>query len=160
MAKRFTDTEKYKDPWFRRLKPELKTLFLFMCDDCNHAGVWKENLDTFNFIYKTNVQSQEIDTMGDKVQKINDDTYLLHSFIKFQYGDLNPENKAHFGVIRALQYAGVDYTPYLAPSKQLPSSQGIGTGNGEGSGNGVGTGVGTQSVETTTLGITTREVPF
>jgi len=151
MAKRFTDSEKYKDPWFRKLSPTCKMLFLFMCDDCNHAGIWKENLDTFNFIYKTSATKEDIDAMGDKVLKVNQETYLIQSFIKFQYGKLNPENKAHLGVIRALSYIGVDYLPYLAPSKDLGSSLGIGTGAGEGAGNGKGT-VGSR--------ITVSDIPF
>lgn len=151
MAKRFTDSDKYKDPWFRKLSPTCKMLFLFMCDDCNHAGIWKENLDTFNFIYKTSATKEDIDAMGDKVLKVNQETYLIQSFIKFQYGKLNPENKAHLGVIRALSYIGVDYLPYLAPSKELGSPLGIGTGIGEEAGNGKGT------VETR---ITASDIPF
>lgn len=151
MAKRFTDSEKYKDPWFRKLSPTSKMLFLFMCDDCNHAGIWKENLETFNFIYKANATKEDIDAMSDKVLKVNNETYLIQSFIKFQYGKLNPENKAHLGVIRALSYIGVDYLPYLAPSKELGSPQGIGKGNGEGAGIGVGTG---------DKRITAEDIPF
>jgi hypothetical protein len=140
MSKRFTDSDKYKDPWFRKLTPTSKMLFLFMCDDCNHAGIWKENLETFNFIYKATASISDIDAMGDKISKINNDTYLIQSFIKFQYGKLNPGNKAHLGVIRALSYMGVDYTPYLAPSKDLHSSQGIGIGIREGKGEKAGIG--------------------
>jgi hypothetical protein len=159
MAKRFTDTEKYKDPWFRKLSPTSKVLFLFMCDDCNHAGIWKENLETFNFIFKMSASKEEIDSMGDKVIKVSPETYLIHSFIKFQYGKLNPENKAHLGVIRALSYIDIDYTPYLAPSKELHSPQGIGigTGTGEEAGNGVGTGKVKTKKEHI---ITTDDVPF
>lgn len=156
MAKRFTDTEKYKDPWFRKLTPMAKTLFLFMCDDCNHAGIWKENLETFNFVYKSNATYSNIEEFGDKVIKIDNDTYLIHSFIKFQYGMLNPDNKAHFGVIRALSYAGIDYKQYVAPSKALGSSQGIGTGNGEGKE----AGIGKRNSKGKVAAVTVDDVPF
>lgn len=151
MAKRFTDSEKYKDPWFRKLNPTCKSLFLFMCDDCNHAGIWKDNLDTFNFLYQTAATGEDIKRLGDKVIHIGPETYLIQSFIKFQYGMLNPSNKAHLGVIKALAYAGVDYSPYLAPSKELASPQGIGIG--EGAGIGIGTGVGT-------VELTHKDIPF
>jgi hypothetical protein len=159
MAKRFTDSDKYKDPWFRKLTPTSKMLFLFMCDDCNHAGIWKENLDTFNFIYKATASISDIDAMGDKISKINNDTYLIHSFIKFQYGKLNPGNKAHLGVIRALSYMGVDYTLYLAPSKELHSPQGIGIGIREGEEAGIGEEVGNGMANKEYV-ITTSDVPF
>ncbi len=154
MAKRFTDSEKYKDPWFRKLTPKSKMLFLFMCDDCNHAGVWKENLETFNFIYKMDASKDDINALGEKVLKINEETYLIQSFIRFQYGELNPQNKAHLGVIRALKYASIDYMPYIAPSKDLHSPQGIGIGKGEReeAGNGIRNG--------TTTDFTTTDIPF
>jgi hypothetical protein len=153
MPKRFTDSDKYKDPWFRKLTPKCKILFQFMCDDCNHAGIWKENLETFNFIYKMDATSKDITMLGDKVIKINDETYLIQSFIKFQYGKLNPQNKAHLGVIRALSYASIDYTPYLAPSKDLDSPQGIGTGIREEAG--IGVREGSQPFE-----LTSKDIPF
>ena len=148
MAKRFTDTEKYKDPWFRRLEPKIKILFLFMCDDCNHAGIWKENFDLFKLMYGFDVTHEDMLKLGDKVLRINEETYLIQSFIKFQYGNLNPNNKAHYGVIRALNYLGIDYQQYIAPLKELARCTGIGIGNGEGTGIGKGN------------GITTTDIPF
>lgn len=159
MAKRFTDTEKYKDPWFRKLSPKHKILFLFMCDDCNHAGIWKENFDAFNIYYGMQADHKDMKAYGDKVIKVDSDTYLIKSFIKFQYGNLNPQNKAHFGVIRALTYANIDYSEYVAPLKPLPRCTGIGIGEGIGAGIGVGTGVGTQSKKDEP-GITTDQIPF
>lgn len=156
MAKRFTDTEKYKDPWFRRLKPALKTLFLFMCDDCNHAGIWKENFDSFELYYGFKLTHDDMIGFGDKVLQLDNDTYLIRNFIKFQYGELNPDNKAHLGVIRALSYAGFDPEIYIAPSKRLQRCTGIGIGIGEGAGIGIGTGVGTSGKET----ISVNEIPF
>lgn len=121
MAKRFTDTEKYKDPWFRRLPPKLKTLFYFMCDDCNHAGVWKENFDMFEMFFKIKVTHDDMKEFGEKIVRLDNDTYFLTSFIKFQYGTLNKANNAHQGVIKSLNYNNIEISPYLAPAKPLPS---------------------------------------
>jgi hypothetical protein len=152
MAKRFTDTDKYKDPWFRKLTITGKMLFLFMCDDCNHAGIWKENLDSFNFIFQCNATKSDVEALKERVLRIDDDTYLIRSFIKFQYGKLNPANKAHLGVIRALLYVGIDYMPYIDEMKGLPSPTGIGIGTGEGAGNGIRNGTSTD--------FTTTDIPF
>lgn len=157
MPKRFTDTNKYKDPWFRKLEPKLKVLFLFMCDDCDHAGVWKENFQTFNMLFGFNASASDMVGFGDKILMLNEETYLIRSFIKYQYGPLNPDNKAHLGVIRALSYAGVDYAGYIKKGKDLQRSTGIGIGIGEGTGIGIGTGVGTDAPAPT---ITSKEIPF
>lgn len=121
MAKRFTDTEKYKDPWFRGLSPRLKALFYFMCDDCNHAGIWKENFDMFEFFFKIKITHEDMVEFGEKVRRINSDTYFITSFVKFQYGLLNDANKAHVGVLKSLNYNNIQTSPFLAPLKPLPS---------------------------------------
>ena len=39
MAKRFTDTDKWKKGFIRNLPTKYKLLWLYILDDCNHAGV-------------------------------------------------------------------------------------------------------------------------
>lgn len=156
MAKRFTDSEKYKDPWFRRLRPPLKMLFQFMCDDCNHAGIWKENFDSFESYYKISLTHDDMKDFGERVSRIDEDTYLIKSFVKFQYGTLNPNNNAHLGVIKAMQYSGVDVSPYLAPSEPLGRVTGKGKGLGAGYGIGKGLGEGLPCKKT----ISVNEIPF
>jgi len=50
MDKRFTDTEKWQDPWFCGLSPELKLLWLFLVDSCDVAGIWKVNHKYAEFV--------------------------------------------------------------------------------------------------------------
>ena len=45
MAKRFTDTEKWKKPFIRGLQGAYKLLWLYICDDCDHAGIWQVDID-------------------------------------------------------------------------------------------------------------------
>ena len=44
MAYRFTKSDKWQDPWFRRLKPIAKLLFLYICDNCDWGGFWEIDL--------------------------------------------------------------------------------------------------------------------
>jgi hypothetical protein len=37
--KRFTETTKWADPWFRKLPLRLKSLWHWLCDTCDMAGV-------------------------------------------------------------------------------------------------------------------------
>ena len=45
MAKRFTDTEKWKKPFIRGLQGAYKLLWLYICDDCDHAGIWQVDIE-------------------------------------------------------------------------------------------------------------------
>lgn len=49
MTRRFTETGKWDDPWFRRLSPAAKLLFQFICDRCDCAGFWEIDLDAAAF---------------------------------------------------------------------------------------------------------------
>ena len=44
MAKRFTDTDKWKKKWFRELKPISKCFWSYLLDNCNHAGIWEVDI--------------------------------------------------------------------------------------------------------------------
>ena len=39
MSKRFTDTDKWKKQFLRRLDAPVKLLWLYILDDCGHAGI-------------------------------------------------------------------------------------------------------------------------
>jgi hypothetical protein len=45
MAKRFTDSEKWKKPFIKKLPMQYKLLWFYLLDDCNHAGVWQVDLE-------------------------------------------------------------------------------------------------------------------
>ena len=45
MAKRFTDTDKWKKGFIRNLPAKYKLLWLYILDDCNHAGVWETDFE-------------------------------------------------------------------------------------------------------------------
>ena len=40
MAKRFTDTNKYKKPFIRGLQGAYKLFWDYLYHDCDHAGIW------------------------------------------------------------------------------------------------------------------------
>jgi hypothetical protein len=162
MAKRFRDTKKWRG-WYRELPPVMKLLFDYMCDDCDHAGILKEDYEIASLCIGAKVTREDVEKhLASKVIRIDDDKLFIPSFIEFQYevgpdlGDkkLNPANNAHKGVIEALMRHGIDPAPWLLgspsppsghPSKKSPSvapNQGLGRGPGKGIGKGVGTGKG------------------
>jgi len=103
VAKRFTDTAKWDKSWFRKLKPEMKCVWIFLCDRCDHAGVWEIDEDTLNFFVGCPLTIREIeDVFGDKIEVFGT-KLVLKSFAEFQYGHLNPDNRVHKSVLNRLE---------------------------------------------------------
>ena len=104
MAKRFTDTDKWKKPFIRGLEAPYKLLWFYILDDCDHAGFWIVDLDiasircghTFN-------EEDVIKTFNGQVDVVREgELWFIRDFIDFQYGTLNPENRAHKSVLDRL----------------------------------------------------------
>ena len=45
MPKRFTESEKWKGPWFHKLSPAGKLFYLYVHDQCDLAGFWEIDLE-------------------------------------------------------------------------------------------------------------------
>lgn len=105
MAKRFTDTEKWKKPFLRNLKAEYKILWFYILDECDHAGIWQVDLQVAEI--KTGCKFKEADAkkyLCDKIQVFsNGEKWFIPDFIEFQYGELNEKNRVHYSVILQLK---------------------------------------------------------
>jgi len=108
MAKRFTCTEKWKKVWFRKLSPLHKALWEYLRDNCNHAGVWEIDFDLASVFIGQTINSKEAEEVFKKQYILSKDQkkWILIDFIDFQYGELNPENRAHLSVINILKKEG------------------------------------------------------
>lgn len=106
MAKRFTDTAKWDDGWFCSLPPASKFLWTYLCDKCDHAGIWKVNIALAKFHLGSEIDFSP-KQFGDRVVVVNNEKWFLVKFIQFQYGDLNPSNKAHASVLAILKKEGL-----------------------------------------------------
>lgn len=114
MAKRFTDTGKWDRAWFRRLTPELKCIWIFLCDRCDHAGAWEIDYEAMQFFVGGQTLPDFKEAFGDKITWLDTKRLLINTFVEFQYGDLNPENRVHKSVLNRLEK--------LAPNKDLIST--------------------------------------
>lgn len=103
MAKRFTDTEKWKKKWYRELGSKLRDARQFILDNCDHAGIWEVDLVTLKHFTGQSVSIDEIKTsFNGKVVELENDKIFIISFIEFQYGVLKEESRPHQSVIRHL----------------------------------------------------------
>jgi hypothetical protein len=139
--KRFSETAKWDDPWFRALPGAHKLVFLYLLDRCNNAGFWEEDLDGMAFHTKVEASALQGALKGlERGIQGASGWYWVKNFLRHQKNDsLNPENPAHRQIIALLieQAERFPASKVLLPkgaSKGLLSPIGKGKGKGEGKG--------------------------
>lgn len=104
MAKRFTDTEKWRDEWWGSLTNDYRMIWLYLIDSCSIAGVWKKDFRGLNFNCNTNITEAEFLTiLGSRIVD-KGSFYFIPKFLQFQYPKgLNSNKPAIVSVVRELQ---------------------------------------------------------
>jgi hypothetical protein len=114
MAKRFTDTNKYKTAFFRSLPGPYKLLWDFLYHDCDHAGIWIVDFEIAQIRIGVDMQVKEpiaLELFNKDEQRVisidNGKKWFVPGFIEFQYGHLSTTNRAHSRVIGLLKKYGL-----------------------------------------------------
>lgn len=103
MAKRFTDTDKWKKSFLRGLKAPYKLLWIYILDECDHAGIWHVEIDIAQIKIGEKLKlDTAIESFGGRIIDLGE-KWFIPDFIEFQYGELNPQNRAHNSVINILR---------------------------------------------------------
>jgi len=102
-VKRFTETDKWKDPWFRRLDGRLKLLWFWLCDQCDNAGIIDPDMELAAFQIGVAVSELDLLSFEGRIKQIANGKWMLTKFIPFQYGDLSEACPAHKPVFRSLE---------------------------------------------------------
>jgi len=107
MAFRFSNTEKWQDTWFSDLKPLSKLLFMYLCDQCDIAGIYQLNVKTMAFEIGTDKQTIEkaLKEVESRVLYSKDEKFLfIKNFLKHQRNyPFNEKNGAHTAIIKILE---------------------------------------------------------
>ena len=110
MAKRFTDTNKYKKPFIRGLQGAYKLFWDYLYHDCDHAGIWIVDMEIAQLYVGKDMPINETDALrffneGEKkiIEIDHGSKWFIPSFIEFQYGELSENNRAHNSVISILK---------------------------------------------------------
>lgn len=114
MAKRFTDTEKYKKHFVRSLKAPYKLLWDYILCDCNHAGIWIVDFEAARMYLGKDIKLSEsaaLEAFNKEEKHVIPidcgDKWFIVGFIEYQYGVLNPKNRVHASVIKMLERYGL-----------------------------------------------------
>lgn len=104
MAKRYTDTEKWKKQFIKSLPAEYKLFYLFILDECDHAGIWHIEMEVAEARLGIKLSLDKIRGLfNERVVEFDGGSKMfIPDFIDFQYGELNPANKVHKSVIDRL----------------------------------------------------------
>ncbi len=122
MAKRMTDTDKWKKRFVRELTPQHKLLWFYILDDCNHAGIWEVDIDVASIRVGFDLSQDDLPSLfGDKVISFdNGDKWFIPDFIEYQYGELNQNSNVHKSVINLLNKYNLE--GYLKGSQRVEST--------------------------------------
>lgn len=101
--KRFTETSKWSDPWYRKLRPEVKLLMAWILDNCDNAGVIDPDLELASFQIGYQYTPESLTELGERIEKLPSGKYFVPKFIGFQYGELSRDCKAHNPVFASLE---------------------------------------------------------
>jgi hypothetical protein len=124
MAKRLTDSDKWKDAWYRKLPPVTKLFWLYLCDECDCAGVWKVDLELASFHIGATINAEEsLATFGERVSVIpGGERWFIRKFVVFQYGpEFKPTSTVHQGVMKILSRLSL---PWSIASPPQPHGKG------------------------------------
>lgn len=139
MAKRFTETTKWSDKWFRTLPAGSKLVFLYLCDNCDGAGFYE--IDFGMMAFQIGVDAAVVEGSCKGLSKPllyatdGSDWVWLKSFLRHQKNlPLNPDNRAHRPIIASLE----------EHAKHFPEGafKGLGSPTGKGKGKGKGNNIG------------------
>lgn len=104
MAKRFTDTEKWKDEWWGSLDNDYRMIWLYLIDSCSIAGIWKKDFRGLNF--NCNVQITEnkfLEVFGSRLID-RGNYYFIPKFLRFQCPKgLNSNKPAILSIVKEIE---------------------------------------------------------
>jgi len=119
MSKRFHDTDIWEEDWFIALPKDYRDFWFFIKDKCDHGGIWRPNMATFNKLYECSVSLAEALKLFNRdckenekrIEVLKNGRWFLTGFIPFQYGEsLNLTNRLHRSIYELLIINEVNLT--------------------------------------------------
>lgn len=89
----------------RGLSTPYKLLWIYILQDCNHAGIWEVDFETAQLKIGSKITKETaMKNFAGKIFEISGgEKWFIPDFISFQYGQLSMSNRAHIGIIQLLK---------------------------------------------------------
>lgn len=143
MPKRFTDSDKWEDKWFRRLKPDQKLAYLYLLDRCDMAGTIELDEDLAEFQMGCSTDWEGLVKGSDtRLLRLDNGRIWIRKFMDFQHGQLSEHCNAHKAALRLIEryqlpISNENKGKQTKGTRRVtkPLGKGPGKGIGKGSGN-------------------------
>jgi hypothetical protein len=120
--KRFTETDKWRDVWFRCLSAKHKCLWQYLCDCCDCVGVIEVDWALASFQIGDQVTELDLAFFDRQIKRMNNGKLVICGFIPFQYGRLSFDCPAHKPVFNTIEKHKSDRV-FIGYSKGIHSLQ-------------------------------------
>lgn len=112
--KRFTETNKWSDPWFRALSGPAKLLWIYLTDHCDQIGLVALNLKFVSQDCGLPIKEKHLAELKDRLEAMDGGRYFIPKFIHFQYGELSADCPPHRTILKLvsihnLTRSGLEY---------------------------------------------------
>ena len=109
--KRFGDCKIWAKQWHRKWPLRIKSLWRYLYENCDHAGVWEQDWELASLQIGETVGPEDIDALNSgngesdpaRVIVLDNGKLWLSGFMSFQYGRLSEECRAHGPVIVSIE---------------------------------------------------------
>lgn len=107
--KRFTDADKWDDGWFCEQPSAIKLFWIYLCDQCDHAGVWEVNWRLAKFHLGEIDRSAIEQALAGRFEAIaGGRRWFVRGFIRFQYPGGLLASPVHKRIRASLVAHGID----------------------------------------------------
>ena len=108
MSKRFHDTDIWDEDWYLDMPLEYRSFWGYVCDKCDHAGIWRPNVRRFNADIEKAIDLDTsltfFNTDKERIIPLESGHWMIADFVPFQYGKhLNLNNRVHLSVFNRLK---------------------------------------------------------
>lgn len=109
VPKRFTESDKWRDKWFRALGTEYKLAWMYILDNCDVAGVLDLDAELANFQIGSEIEWDDfVDACGEsRIHRLPNGKLHVVRFVEYQYGKLSEQCRPHVPVIAKLKEHGI-----------------------------------------------------
>jgi hypothetical protein len=107
-VKRFTETQKWADPWFMDLPAKWKLFWVYLLDNCDNAGVWTPNMRLAAVQIGENFEAAEaLRVFTDRIEALPNGKWHITKFVEFQFGELSDSCKPHKSIKNLMEKHGL-----------------------------------------------------